>query len=49
MGVTLAFTDNELSKQLLYSLDESIWGGKIAALEEFSYFFTLTCEKLLVN
>jgi hypothetical protein len=30
----LAFTDNERAKQLLYSLDDHVWGMKITALEE---------------
>ena len=42
----LAFTANQLARKLLYSLDESVWGVKIAALEESSDFATLTVEKL---
>jgi hypothetical protein len=30
----LAYSDNERAKQLLYTLDDSIWGIKITALEE---------------
>jgi hypothetical protein len=30
----LAYSDNECAKQLLYALDDSIWGMKITALEE---------------
>ena len=29
----LAFTDNQLARQLLYALDDTIWGVKITALE----------------
>ena len=42
----LAFTDNQIVRQLLYSRDDSIWGVKISALEEASDFATFTCEKL---
>jgi hypothetical protein len=31
----LAYTNNEHAKQLLYALDDHVWGMKIAALEEF--------------
>jgi hypothetical protein len=30
----LAYTDNEHAKQLLYALDDHVWGMKITALEE---------------
>jgi hypothetical protein len=30
----LAYSDNEHAKQLLYALDDSVWGMKITALEE---------------
>jgi hypothetical protein len=30
----LAYSDNERAKQLLYALDDSVWGMKIIALEE---------------
>jgi hypothetical protein len=42
----LAYSDNELAKQLLYTLDDSIWGMKITALEESADFTTLDTEKL---
>jgi hypothetical protein len=42
----LAYSDNECAKQLLYALDDSIWGMKIIALEEFADFATLNIEKL---
>jgi hypothetical protein len=42
----LAYSDNERAKQLLYTLDDSIWGMKITALEESADFATLNTEKL---
>jgi hypothetical protein len=42
----LAYSDNESAKQLLYALDDSIWGMKITALEESTDFITLDTEKL---
>jgi hypothetical protein len=42
----LAYSDNERAKQLLYALDNSIWGMKITALEESTDFATLDTEKL---
>jgi hypothetical protein len=30
----LAYTDNEHAKQLLYALDDHVWGMKMTALEE---------------
>jgi hypothetical protein len=42
----LAYSDNECAKQLLYALDDSIWGMKITALEESTDFVTLDTEKL---
>jgi hypothetical protein len=42
----LAYLDNELAKQLLYALDDSMWGIKITALEESADFATLDTEKL---
>jgi hypothetical protein len=42
----LAYSDNEHAKQLLYTLDDSIWGMKITALEESTNFTTLDTEKL---
>jgi hypothetical protein len=42
----LAYDDNEHTKQLLYTLDDSVWGVKIIALEESAEFATLDTEKL---
>jgi hypothetical protein len=42
----LAYSDNEHAKQLLYVLDDSMWGMKITALEESADFATLDTEKL---
>jgi hypothetical protein len=42
----LAYSDNERAKQLLYALDDSVWGMKIIALEESTDFATLHTEKL---
>jgi hypothetical protein len=45
----LAYSDNEHAKQLLYALDDSIWGMKIIALEESADFATLDTEKCLAS
>jgi hypothetical protein len=42
----LAYSNNECAKQLLYTLDDHVWGMKITALEEFADFATLDTEKL---
>jgi hypothetical protein len=42
----LAYIDNECVKQLLYALDDHVWGMKITALEESADFATLDTEKL---
>jgi hypothetical protein len=42
----LAYSDNERAKQLLYALDDSVWGMKITALEESTDFAILDTEKL---
>jgi hypothetical protein len=42
----LAYCDNERAKQLLYALDDSMWGMKITAVEESAAFATLYNEKL---
>jgi hypothetical protein len=42
----LSYSDDEHAKQLLYALDDSIWGMKITALEESADFITLNTEKL---
>jgi hypothetical protein len=43
---TLDYSDNERAKQLLYALDDSVWGMKITVLEESADFATLSTEKL---
>jgi hypothetical protein len=42
----LAYFNNEHAKQLLYTLDDHVWGMKITALEESADFATLDTEKL---
>jgi hypothetical protein len=42
----LAYDDDERAKQLLYALDDHVWGMKITALEESVDFATLDTEKL---
>jgi hypothetical protein len=42
----LAYSDNECAKQLLYALDDHVWGMKITALEESANFATLDTKKL---
>jgi hypothetical protein len=42
----LAYSDNECAKQLLYALDDHVWGIKITALEESANFATLDTENL---
>jgi hypothetical protein len=42
----LAYSNNECAKQLMYALDDSVWGMKITALEESVDFVTLDTEKL---
>jgi hypothetical protein len=42
----LAYSDSECAKQLLYALDDSVWGMKITTLEESADFATLDTEKL---
>jgi hypothetical protein len=42
----LAYSDNERAKQLLYALDDHVWGMKIIALEESADFATLDTGKL---
>jgi hypothetical protein len=42
----LAYSDNEHAKQLLYALDDSVWGMKITTFEESADFATLDTEKL---
>jgi hypothetical protein len=42
----LAYSNNECAIQLLYALDDHVWGTKITALEESANFATLDTEKL---
>jgi hypothetical protein len=42
----LAYSGNERAKQLMYALDDSVWGMKITALKESVNFATLDTEKL---
>jgi hypothetical protein len=42
----LAYSDIKHAKQLLYALDDSVWGMKITALEESTDFAILDNEKL---
>jgi hypothetical protein len=43
---SLAYSDKECAKQLLYALDDHVWGMKITTLEESADFATLDIEKL---
>jgi hypothetical protein len=42
----LAYSDNERAKQLMYNLDDHVWGIKITALEEYADFANLNIKKL---
>jgi hypothetical protein len=42
----LAYSDKECAKQLLYALDDHIWGMKTTTLEESADFATIDTEKL---
>jgi hypothetical protein len=42
----LAYSNNEYAKQLMYALDDHVWGMKITVLEEYANFATLDTEKL---
>jgi hypothetical protein len=42
----LAYSDNKCAKQLLFALNDSVWGMKITASEESVDFATLDTEKL---
>jgi hypothetical protein len=42
----LSYSDNERAKQLIYALDDHVWGMKITALEESADFANLDTEKL---
>jgi hypothetical protein len=43
----LSYTDNDCAKQLLYILDDHVWGMKITALEESVDFVTLDTKKII--
>jgi hypothetical protein len=45
----LAYSDNECAKQLLYVLDDSVWGMKIIALKESADFAIPNTEKLFIK
>jgi hypothetical protein len=45
----LAYSDNERAKQVLYALDDSVWGMKITALEESADFATIDTENCLAS
>jgi hypothetical protein len=42
----LAYSDNECAKQLLYALNNSVWGMKITVLEKSANFAALDTKKL---
>jgi hypothetical protein len=42
----LAYSDNEHAKQVIYALDNSVWGMKITDLEKSADFVILDIEKL---
>jgi hypothetical protein len=42
----LAYSNNKNTKQLLYILDDHVWGMKITALEESTNFASLDTDKL---
>jgi hypothetical protein len=42
----LAYSNNERAKQLLYALDDHVWGMKIIDLDESTDFATLDTKKL---
>jgi hypothetical protein len=44
---SVAYSNNEHAKQLLYALDDHVWGMKITALEESADLATLDTEKFL--
>jgi hypothetical protein len=46
LHVEILTTGNECAKQLLYALDDHVWGIKITALEESANFTTLDTEKM---
>jgi hypothetical protein len=42
----LTYSDSERAKQLVYALDDSVWGMKITALEKSANFAILNTEKM---
>jgi hypothetical protein len=42
----LIYSNNERAKQLLYALNDHVWGVKITALKESADFGTLDTERL---
>jgi hypothetical protein len=47
--LVILLLDNEYVKQLIYVLDDYIWGMKITVLEEFVNFAILDTKKLFSN
>jgi hypothetical protein len=47
--LVILLLDNEYVKQLIYVLDDYIWGMKITVLEEFADFAILDTKKLFSN
>jgi hypothetical protein len=45
----LTYSDNECAKQLLYALDDNVWGMKITTLEESADFATRDTEIFLAS
>jgi uncharacterized integral membrane protein len=45
----LSYFDNEHAKQLIYALNDSVWGMKITTLEESVDFATLDTKNCLAN
>jgi hypothetical protein len=45
----LAYSNDERAKQLLYSLDDFVWGMKITPLEESTDFATLDTKNGLAS
>jgi hypothetical protein len=45
----LPYSDSECAKQLLYALDDHIWGMKITVLEESVDFTTLDIKNYLAS
>jgi hypothetical protein len=45
----LAYSDNERAKQLLYALDDSVWGMKIIVLEESLILLPYTLRNYLAS